>query len=120
MSAQNYREGKVISMLENETVENEVPETEKECDCVACRAWKDQENLVTGSFTMPKDVYEAAVEAFPRYAGDFNQLKGQPMSAFFGMMIGKGIVRTSEEHVMGEIGKRISEKFPDMLEAILK
>lgn len=100
--------------------ENKISETEEICNCDVCQSWRDTENRMTGIFTMPKEAYEAAVEVFQRYAGDFPQLKDQPMSTFFGMMVGKGIMETAEEHVMTEIWKKISEKLPGMREDILK
>jgi len=90
------------------------------CDCDVCQQWRDKENLVTGIFTMPNEAYDAAVRQYPVLAGDFNQLTGQPMSTFFGLMVLEGIAKTGKEHVDAEIRKVISEWLEGVLNGILE
>lgn len=87
---------------------------EELCDCETCRCWRDKENMTTGIITMPNDVYEAVVKKFPVLAEDYNQLKNQPMSAFFGLMALRGIAESSKDHIAAEIIKIFSEKLSEI------
>ncbi|WP_156157431.1 hypothetical protein [Methanosarcina siciliae] len=87
---------------------------EELCNCDVCRKWRDKENMITGIFTMLKDAYEKVVEFYPELAGDFNQLRCQPMSTFFGMMVLKGVAESGKDHTVARIEKTLSEKLAEI------
>ena len=102
-------------MADNETVENEVPETEKECDCEVCRAWRDEENMVEGTFKMPKAAFDSIQKAIPVIREDNSHLRNSSDSVVLGYALGVGakteVGNRIRKNVMETLGKAISEAF---------
>lgn len=113
MSAKQFREGKVISMSENETVENEVSETEKECDCEVCKAWRDEESMYEGTFKMPIVAFDAIQRTIPIIRADNKHLRNASDSVVLGFALGAGAKNEIGNHIRKNIeetiGKALSE-----------
>lgn len=113
MPAKQSREGKVISMSENETVDNEVSETEKECDCEVCKAWRDEESMYEGTFKIPKAAFDKIQEVVPVIRGGNKHLRNSSDSVVLGFALAVGVKEEVGNHIHKIIEKMLREAISD-------
>ncbi|AKB77963.1 hypothetical protein MSHOH_1480 [Methanosarcina horonobensis HB-1 = JCM 15518] len=85
------------------------------CNCEVCKAWRDEENMIEGTFKIPKAAFDAVQKTIPVIKEDNKHLRNSSDSVVLGYALGVGAKNEVGNHihktVMEKLGKAISEAF---------